>query len=247
MPAAAPWRPIWSPATVRAGRVHRETREHAGEQRPDEPADACARRRRRGSRRSRTGTSAAPPRKHTTPATSPMASGGTRPTNPAHGVIATRPATAPDAAPSVVALPRLHPLDARSQPSIAAAAREVRVHERLRRRGRWRRARYPALKPNQPNQRMPGAEQRHRQVVRRHRLAAASRGASRSPGRTASAATPALMCTTVPPAKSSAPSLTQPAVRRTDPVRDRRVDEDDQSADEQHVGREPHALGDTRP
>ena len=50
-----------------------------------------------------------------------MYSGDIPPTKPAHGVIATRPATSPDAAPSVVACP-VRSRSTTSQPSIPAAA-----------------------------------------------------------------------------------------------------------------------------
>ena len=61
-----------------------------------------------------------------------------------------------------------------------------------------------------------GAEQRERQRVRRHRVLAASPRRVPSTSTTASAAMPALMCTTVPPAKSSAPRRnSQPAGENT--------------------------------
>src|SRR5215831_13274486 len=55
------------------------------------------------------------------PAMKPIASAGIGPTNPAAGVIATRPATAPEIAPSALALPFLNH-SARLQPNAAAAA-----------------------------------------------------------------------------------------------------------------------------
>ena len=63
----------------------------------------------------------------------------------------------------------------------------------------------PALKPNQPNQSRPGAEQHERHVVRQSSPAFLK--SRRGPTQIAatSAATPAFTCTTVPPAKSSAP------------------------------------------
>src|ERR1700686_3293963 len=58
--------------------------------------------------------------KHTTPATMPMITAGVGPTKPDAGVIATKPATAPDAIPSTLGLPRLiH--SANIQPSAAVA------------------------------------------------------------------------------------------------------------------------------
>ncbi len=59
-----------------------------------------------------------------TPAMSPIQIGDMPPTNPAHGVMATRPATAPDAAPSVVAVP-----------SLSRSTSEPAEHRRPRRRG----------------------------------------------------------------------------------------------------------------
>jgi hypothetical protein len=75
------------------------------------------------------------------------------PTNPAQGVMATRPATAPDAAPSVVAWP-LRIRSTTSQESIAAdAARKVFMiacaATPLAANAE------PALKPAQPNHSMP--------------------------------------------------------------------------------------------
>src|SRR5438270_10951578 len=92
-------------------------------------------------------------RKHTTPAMKPIQIGDVPPTKPEHGVMATRPATAPDAAPSVVALPSLM-RSTRSQPSMAAAAARwvfmkactaVRLAARAE----------PALYPYHPNHKLP--------------------------------------------------------------------------------------------
>src|SRR5436190_11347086 len=92
-------------------------------------------------------------KKQIAPATSPMRIAGIGPTNPDAGVIATSPATAPDAAPSTLALPRAR-YSARHQVSVAAAA------------ARWvttnadvasapDASALPPLNPNHPNQRMP--------------------------------------------------------------------------------------------
>ena len=126
------------------------------------------------------------------------------PTKPAQGVMATSPATAPDAAPRVVGLPSLM-RSTTIQPSMAAeAARKVFMTA-------WAampsaRSAEPALNPNQPNHRMPVPS-----TVRGSECGCiASRGQpARLPStRTrARAAAPALMCTTAPPAKSSAPIL----------------------------------------
>src|SRR5687767_465720 len=75
----------------------------------------------------------------------------TGPTKPAAGVIATRPATAPDAAPSTVGLPRdIHSVNI--QPSAAAAA-AVFVARNALAASAFASSALPALNPNQPNQR----------------------------------------------------------------------------------------------
>src|SRR4051812_3293140 len=83
----------------------------------------------------------------------PMMTGDIPPTNPAHGVIATSPATAPDAAPNVVACPALR-RSTISQPIIAAAA-ATNVFMNACAATRLAASAEPALKPNHPNQRMP--------------------------------------------------------------------------------------------
>ena len=99
----------------------------------------------------------------------------------------------------------------------------------------------PALKPNQPNQSRPaprttmgmlwGSMESEPKPMRRPKITAAAR-----------AATPVLMCTTLPPAKSSAPiaSIQPPP---PDPVGHGSVDQSDPKHGEQHVGLELHALG----
>src|SRR5438093_11923374 len=73
------------------------------------------------------------------------------PTKPEAGVIATSPATAPDAAPSTVGLPRLiHSVNI--QPSAAAAA-PVLVAVNALTASPLASSALPALKPNQPNHR----------------------------------------------------------------------------------------------
>ena len=75
------------------------------------------------------------------------------PTKPAHGVIATRPATAPEAPPRVVAWPSLRRSTA-SQPSMAAeAARNVFMIACPAMPSAA--SAEPALNPAQPNHRMP--------------------------------------------------------------------------------------------
>src|SRR3954466_12137187 len=83
----------------------------------------------------------------------PIASADIGPTKPDAGVIATSPATAPDAAPSTLALPRArHP--ARHQVGVAAAAaRCVTTNADVA--SAPDASALPPLKPNQPNPRMP--------------------------------------------------------------------------------------------
>src|SRR6185503_16529246 len=134
----------------------------------------------------------------------PMATDAIEPTKPAHGVMATRPATAPDAAPSVVACP-LRNFSTTSHASIADAAAKC-VFTSACTASSLPDSAEPALKPNHPNHRMPvpisvsGSE-------------CGGIGCCGQPRRrpststAASAAIAALMCTTAPPAKSSAPCL----------------------------------------
>ena len=131
-----------------------------------------------------------------------MASGASPPTKPAHGVIATRPATAPDAAPRVVAWP-VRIRSTTSQPSIPAAAASWVFMKACAARP-FAPSADPALKPNQPNQRMPVPMS----VSGSECGGIACFGQPRrlpNTSTTASAAMPALMWTTVPPAKSRAP------------------------------------------
>src|SRR5215470_16851739 len=77
-----------------------------------------------------------------------MTRAGIGPTNPAAGVIATRPATAPEIAPSALALPFLNH-SAMLQPQAAAAAPRCVATNALDARPLAANA-LPALKPNQP-------------------------------------------------------------------------------------------------
>src|SRR5215472_2657413 len=87
-------------------------------------------------------------KKHATPATAPIISAGIGPTNPAAGVIATSPATAPEIAPSALARPFLiH--SAALQLNAAAAAPKCVATNALDASEPAARA-LPALKPNQP-------------------------------------------------------------------------------------------------
>ena len=85
------------------------------------------------------------------PATAPMTIEAIGVTNPAAGVMATRPATAPDAAPRTVGLPReAHSVNI--HPSAAAAVAVLVVMNAWAARPLAASA-LPALKPNQPNHR----------------------------------------------------------------------------------------------
>src|SRR5580692_7994241 len=86
--------------------------------------------------------------KHTTPAIRPMITAGVGPTKPDAGVMATKPATAPDAIPSTLGLPLLiH--SANIQPSAAAAVAIWVTSIAMPARPSAAPAE-PALKPNQP-------------------------------------------------------------------------------------------------
>src|SRR3989442_15795220 len=135
------------------------------------------------------------------------------PTKPEAGVIATSPATAPDAAPSTVGLPRLiHSVNI--QPSAAAAAPVLVAVNALTASPLASRA-LPALKPNQPNHR---SDAPMTVIGRLWGCIGWWPYPLRLPISTAqtSADMPDEMWTTVPPAKSSAPSfLSQPPSPQT--------------------------------
>src|SRR6185437_7276419 len=133
-------------------------------------------------------------------------------TKPDAGVIATRPATAPHAAPSTLTL-RLWAYAIRTQLIVAAAAAVFVTTSAFAARPPAVSAE-PALKPNQPNHRRPAPST----------VIGMSCGSIRSPltarrpisSATTSADRPDEACTTVPPAKSSAPSLySQPSAAQT--------------------------------
>ena len=115
--------------------------------------------------------------------------------------MATRPATAPEAAPSVVAWPSR--IFSTTIQASAAAAVATWVLMNAAAASPLAPSAEPALKPNQPNHSRTGAEQHERQVVRPHRVLGQPRRLPRTSA-SASAAAPALMCTAVPPAKSRA-------------------------------------------
>src|SRR5580692_7608708 len=123
-----------------------------------------------------------------------MASAGIGPTNPAAGVIATSPATAPDIAPSALARPFLSH-SAALQPSAAAAAAKCVATNALVARLLAASA-LPALNPNQPT------HSRHAPIKLSTRLCGGI-GCFGYPTRLlkynaqTSAETPEVMCTTV--------------------------------------------------
>src|SRR6267142_424734 len=147
------------------------------------------------------------------PAARPMITADSGETKPEAGVIATRPATAPDAAPSIVGLPdRIH--SASIHPNAASAAAVCVTTNALVASAPAPRAE-PALNPNQPthssdaprtvNGRLCGGVATFPKPTRFPIIRTATR-----------AEMPELMWTTVPPAKSSAPRfLSQPPVPQT--------------------------------
>src|ERR1700692_4821610 len=89
--------------------------------------------------------------KHTTPATMPMITAGVGPTKPDAGVIATKPATAPEAIPKTLGLPLvIH--SANIQPNAAVAVAICVATIAMPARPSAATAE-PALKPNQPTHR----------------------------------------------------------------------------------------------
>ena len=110
------------------------------------------------------------PQRQTTPAMRPMAKAPGMPTLPAAGVIATRPATAPEAAPSIEGLPlNIHSKNVQES-TAQAVARNVFMNASTAK--LLASSALPALKPNQPNHSSDGADHGHGQVVRRHLLLA---------------------------------------------------------------------------
>src|SRR2546422_268844 len=132
----------------------------------------------------------------------PMASAAGAVTYPAAGVIPTRPTTAPVAAPTAVILPvRIESSTAHVSTAAAAA---LFVFTNASAAVPFAASADPALKPNQPNHSRPapirtsatlGGDSGMRRKTPRGPRNHAATGAD----------TPALTCTTVPPAKSSAP------------------------------------------
>src|SRR5215472_8446449 len=87
-------------------------------------------------------------KKQMTPPAAPMMRDDIGPTKPLAGVMATRPATAPEIAPSTVGLPPTHH-SANIHPSVAAAAAKCVLMNALLASGLAVSA-LPALKPNHP-------------------------------------------------------------------------------------------------
>src|SRR6185503_11467927 len=147
------------------------------------------------------------PQRHTTPAARPITNAPGIPTLPAAGVIATRPATAPEAAPSIDGLP-LSSHSANVHESTAhAVARNVFMNARAAK--PFASSAEPALNPNQPNHSIDAP------IIVIVKLCGGMLSRpkpTRLPSTTApiKPATPALIWTTVPPAKSSAP---QPQIK----------------------------------
>ncbi len=143
-------------------------------------------------------------RAHSTPAMMPIAIAPSGVTKPHAGVMATRPATAPEAAPSVVGFPS-RTCSTTSQPSTAPEVATIVLVKATPARSPAVSAE-PALNPNHPNHSSDAPRRTNGRLCGRM----GSRGQPRRLPRTiasASPAAPALMCTAVPPAKSRAPSL----------------------------------------
>src|SRR3989440_6504065 len=139
-------------------------------------------------------------RAQTAPVTRPRTTEAAGEMKPQAGVIATRPATAPEDAPTIVGRPLIH--STMTQPSRAAAvahwvltnATAVTLSAVS-----WD----PALNPNQPNHSRPAPSATIGTLCGR-KLSFGHPTRLPSTIASASAADPALMCTAVPPAKSSA-------------------------------------------
>src|SRR5207302_3070897 len=143
-------------------------------------------------------------RKQITPAAMPMMTAGVGITKPDAGVMATRPATAPEAMPSTLGFPlTVHSMNIQASAAAAVAICVTAIAIPARPSAATAE---PALKPNHPthssdapitvNTRLCGAMG---SLLNPTRLPSASAQAS--------AAIPELMCTTVPPAKSSTPAV----------------------------------------
>src|SRR4029077_13037362 len=143
-------------------------------------------------------------KKQMTPAAIPMMTAGVGITKPDAGVMATNPATAPEAMPSTLGFPLMtHSMNIQAS---AAAAVAICVTAMAMPARPSAATAEPALNPNQPTQRSEAP------ITVSTRLCGAM-GSLLNPTRLprasaqASAAIPELMCTTVPPAKSSTPAV----------------------------------------
>src|SRR5579862_6995896 len=145
--------------------------------------------------------------KQTMPAASPMITAALGLTNPEAGVMATSPATAPEQIPSTLGLP-FNSHSVNIQASAATAVATCVTRNAIPARPSEPTAE-PALKPNQPTH----SSDAPMTVSVRLCGAIDSRPSPRrlpSIKAVASPATPALICTTVPPAKSSCVAANQP-------------------------------------
>src|SRR6185295_14272130 len=88
------------------------------------------------------------PQRHTRPAAIPITKAPGMPTLPAAGVIATSPATAPEAAPSIVGLPLKTASPSVQESTAQAVARKVFMKASAA--DPFASSAEPALKPNQP-------------------------------------------------------------------------------------------------
>ncbi len=138
------------------------------------------------------------------PAAAPRPSAASGVMKPAAGVTATRPATAPEASPTPDILPWKKKSSARPHAS-AAAAGAKKVFEKAYAASPFAASALPPLKPSQPNQRRPAPRMAKGTLCGRTDGCLRPRRLPSTIAKT-SAAAAALMCTTVPPAKSSAPS-----------------------------------------
>src|ERR1700682_1393568 len=146
---------------------------------------------------------------------SPMTSAGMGATNPAAGVMATSPATAPEIAPSALARPFLIHSAALQLSAAAAAAKCVATNALVA--SEFDASALPALNPNHPTHskqapmklstRLCGGIGCFGYPVRLPRYSAHT-----------SAETPELICTTVPPAKSSVGNFPPSAAFRKPPL-----------------------------
>ncbi len=137
--------------------------------------------------------------KHTPPARRPMTSAPPGPTKPEAGVMVPSPATIPVAAPRTLGLPNRH--HSMADQAMTPAAAEMWVATRAMAALPSAARALPALKPNHPTHSIPAPPT---VMVRLWGMMGVLGKPSRGPITSAatSAATPAVMCTTTPPAKS---------------------------------------------